>query len=88
MYALISTEGERIHVTPYGNKDDHSENETSVTDKKFQQQEESLKNEETIAESGRIFVRNLPYTVTEEEIQELFSKYGKLSNTKLMVDLQ
>lgn len=45
---------------------------------KFKHQEESLKNEETIAESGRIFVRNLPYTVTEEEIQELFSKYGML----------
>lgn len=32
--------------------------------------------EEDVAESGRLFVRNLPYTCTEEEINELFAKYG------------
>lgn len=33
--------------------------------------------EEDVAESGRLFIRNLPYTCTEEEIKELFSKYGE-----------
>ncbi len=33
--------------------------------------------EENIAESGRIFVRNLSYTATEEELQVIFEKYGK-----------
>lgn len=32
--------------------------------------------EEDVAESGRLFVRNLPYTCTEEEINQLFAKYG------------
>jgi len=32
---------------------------------KWKDQEESLRNEETIAESGRIFVRNLAYTVSK-----------------------
>lgn len=63
----------------YDDKKPSSEVEKLNNDEdKFKHQEESLKNEETIAESGRIFVRNLPYTVTEEEIQELFSKYGML----------
>lgn len=61
----------------YGENNCTLENKTPMQDDKFQKQEDSLKNEETIAESGRVFVRNLPYTVTEEEIQELFSKYGK-----------
>lgn len=33
--------------------------------------------EEDVAESGRVFVRNLPYTCTEEELKELFSKHGE-----------
>lgn len=40
-------------------------------------QEEALKNEESIGESGRIFLRNLAYTSTEEDIEKLFSKYGR-----------
>lgn len=33
--------------------------------------------EEDVSETGRLFVRNLPYTCTEEDIRELFSKHGK-----------
>ena len=38
--------------------------------------------EEDVAESGRLFVRNLPYTSTEEEINELFAKHGERTNTR------
>lgn len=41
--------------------------------RKLQEDEE----EEDVAESGRIFIRNLPYTCSEEEIKELFAKHGK-----------
>lgn len=44
------------------------------------------KPEETVAESGRIFMRNLPYTVTEEELQNLFSKYGPVTELHLPID--
>lgn len=37
--------------------------------------------EEDVAESGRLFVRNLPYTCTEEEITELFTKHGQFYKT-------
>jgi multiple RNA-binding domain-containing protein 1 len=43
---------------------------------RWKQQEEALRNEESIAESGRIFLRNLTYTVTEETVTNLFEKYG------------
>uniref|UniRef100_A0A6Q2Z0X9 RRM domain-containing protein n=1 Tax=Esox lucius TaxID=8010 RepID=A0A6Q2Z0X9_ESOLU len=42
--------------------------------------------EEDIAESGRLFIRNLPYTCTEEELQDLFSKHGPLSEVVFPID--
>lgn len=53
---------------------------------KWKKQEESLKNEESIAESGRMFVRNLTYTTTEDDIRQLFEKYGPLTEVNLPVD--
>lgn len=38
--------------------------------------------EEDVAESGRLFVRNLPYTCTEEELKELFAKHGEKRTDK------
>lgn len=38
--------------------------------------------EEDVAESGRLFIRNLPYTCTEEEIKELFARHGKWKITR------
>ncbi|KAI4370303.1 hypothetical protein MLD38_018667 [Melastoma candidum] len=37
-------------------------------------------------ESGRLFVRNLPYSATEEELEELFSQYGKVVEVHIVVD--
>ncbi|RUS26301.1 hypothetical protein BC938DRAFT_470950 [Jimgerdemannia flammicorona] len=34
---------------------------------------------EVIADTGRLFVRNLPYTCTEAELRKLFQKFGPLS---------
>lgn len=53
---------------------------------KWQEQEESIKNEEDISESGKIFFRNLAYTVVDDDLQKLFEKYGPVAELDLPVD--
>lgn len=60
--------------------------EKSSKNPKWAKQEEALKNEEDISESGRIFFRNLSYTVNEEQLQELFEKYGPVTEVNLPID--
>lgn len=37
-------------------------------------------------ETGRLFVRNLPYTTNEDELHDLFSQFGDISEVHLVVD--
>jgi multiple RNA-binding domain-containing protein 1 len=67
-------------VTQYIVKNTSSKTATEGDWNKWKDQEESLRNEETIAESGRIVVRNRAYTVTEDDIEQLFSKFGEFSS--------
>lgn len=53
---------------------------------KWKQQHDSLRTEENIGDSGRIFFRNLAYTTTEEELQKLFEQYGPVVEVNLPVD--
>lgn len=74
------TDGKQVYV--HYLKDDtnshsHIIENTKIKDK-WKQQEESLKMEENVAESGRIFVRNLPYTTTEDELQRVFENFGNI----------
>lgn len=43
------------------------------------------KNSESIAESGELFVRNLSYTVTEEDLENLFKQYGPLVEIRIPI---
>lgn len=65
---------------------DSTKAEKSNKNSKWAKQEEALKNEEDISESGRIFFRNLSYTVNEEQLQELFEKYGPVTEITLPID--
>ncbi|XP_042765774.1 probable RNA-binding protein 19 isoform X1 [Panthera leo] len=42
--------------------------------------------EEDLADSGRLFVRNLPYSSTEEDLGQLFSRFGPLSELHYPID--
>ncbi|CAG9827411.1 unnamed protein product [Diabrotica balteata] len=83
--------GKRILVTKYTTSEEKAEESGTVNNNtsknKWQSQEESLKNEESIGESGRIFIRNLAYTTTEEDIEKMFSKYGPLTEVNLPIDV-
>lgn len=60
----------------------------------IEEQEETLEPEETdeeknikkIKETGRLFVRNILYTATEEDFKTLFSKYGEIEETHIALD--
>jgi multiple RNA-binding domain-containing protein 1 len=39
-----------------------------------------------ISESGRLFIRNLSYSTSEEDLIDLFEKYGELSETCILVN--
>lgn len=46
----------------------------------------SLKDENEVLETSRLFVRNLPYAATEEELEEHFSKFGDVSQVHIVID--
>uniref|UniRef100_A0A6P7FLT5 Probable RNA-binding protein 19 n=1 Tax=Diabrotica virgifera virgifera TaxID=50390 RepID=A0A6P7FLT5_DIAVI len=83
--------GKRILVTKYTTSEEKAEESgtanNNTSKNKWQSQEESLKNEESIGESGRLFIRNLAYTTTEEDIEKMFSKYGPLTEVNLPIDV-
>ncbi|KOC62529.1 putative RNA-binding protein 19 [Habropoda laboriosa] len=82
-------DGRQIFVMKYEEQkeqnfgEEQNENNCNVGWKK---QEEALKDEESIAESGRMFIRNLSYTTTEDDIRKLFEKYGPLIEVNLPID--
>lgn len=53
---------------------------------KWSKQEEALLEEENINESGKIYFRNLPYSVQENDLQEIFSNYGPIAELHLPID--
>ncbi|XP_071369701.1 probable RNA-binding protein 19 isoform X1 [Centroberyx affinis] len=55
-------------------------------DRNFTRKLKEDEEEEDVAESGRLFIRNLPYTCTEEEIKDLFTKHGPLSEVLFPID--
>lgn len=42
--------------------------------------------EEDLSDTGRIFIRNLSYTCTEADLENLFCKYGNLVEINLPID--
>ncbi|XP_034831745.1 LOW QUALITY PROTEIN: probable RNA-binding protein 19 [Maniola hyperantus] len=74
----------RLHVHKY---EDRAKKEAEE-----QEQQNSWKNrerennEESVGESGSIFVRNLAYVVSEEELTQLFEKYGPLAEVHMPID--
>ncbi|KAJ3287678.1 putative RNA-binding protein 19 [Rhizoclosmatium sp. JEL0117] len=41
---------------------------------------------EIIADTGRLFVKNLPFTCTTEDLKDLFGKFGPLSEVHMSID--
>ena len=69
-----------MHIVKYEKSSSNSDNSSQENNTPWSTKEEALKQAEPVAESGKLFVRNLWYSVTEELLQELFQTYGKLEN--------
>ncbi|KAF5280712.1 hypothetical protein FQR65_LT15002 [Abscondita terminalis] len=78
--------GKQILVASYDSPNAQTSEAANPVKMKWKSQEESLKHEEEIAESGRIFIRNLSYTCTEDDIHEQFAKYGPITEINLPID--
>lgn len=57
-----------------------------MSNPKWSKQRDALKNEEDISESGRIFFRNLPYSTNEQELRDVFEKFGPIADVHLPID--
>ncbi|XP_012719019.2 probable RNA-binding protein 19 isoform X2 [Fundulus heteroclitus] len=68
-----------------GAKSKRNKNDKEI-DRNFTRTLKEDEEEEDVSESGRLFIRNLPYTCTEEEIKELSTKYGPLSELLFPID--
>ncbi|CAG0884800.1 unnamed protein product [Darwinula stevensoni] len=77
-------EGNRIQVYHYTKKEDMREED--VEEKPQEPKRNFEEAEESVGESGRIFVRNLCYSTTEEDLEKLFSTYGQLSEVHIPID--
>lgn len=79
---MLISDGKRILLYPMKNDNDVTEesNHHNERNPDWEKQADSLIHEENIAESGRIFIRNLPFITTEEELQILFEKFGSSFN--------
>lgn len=58
----------------------------NVKDQKMKKYEATLAETEPLEESGRLFVRNLNYTCTHDDLEEVFSKYGQLTEVHFPID--
>ncbi|KAM9371840.1 putative RNA-binding protein 19 [Phaethornis superciliosus] len=77
--------GHCIEVLPCRNVP--KETLTAKPDKQpWQRRKRDDEEEEDLSESGRLFVRNLPFTSTEEDLEKIFSKYGPLSEIHFPID--
>lgn len=72
---------EVFRIDSSGAKSKRNKNDKEI-DRNFTRKLKEDEEEEDVSESGRLFIRNLPYTCTEEEMKELFAKYGELKNTQ------
>lgn len=72
-------EGDRyIEVFRVSNFRDKGRGKKSTAQQKnFVSELKEDEEEEDVAESGRLFVRNLSYTCSEEELKEVFTKHGE-----------
>lgn len=81
--------GKQIQVCEFTEQNYQPQSDSKTGQKinpRWQQQEEQLIGEEGIVESGKLFFRNLAYSVKEDDLQTLFEKYGTVVEINVPID--
>jgi RNA recognition motif. (a.k.a. RRM, RBD, or RNP domain) len=73
----VPTKFEERSNEPAADREDEKTEELSASSAR-----QVTSNENDLSFTGRLFVRNLPYTANELEIEKLFSKYGNLKEVR------
>ena len=66
---------------------DQKKSQIEAKQSKWKKQEDTLADlDETIGQSGRLFLRNLSYSVVEDDLDALFKPFGPLAELHLPID--
>lgn len=86
-------EGHRIEIVRFqvksseiGGYNAGAQKKKPESEKKDPKWKSAVPASEPIGESGRMYVRNLTYTCTEDELRQLFEKYGPLTEVHMPID--
>ena len=74
--------------TAVDEKDPPSSSSSSSSNVKSKRNDDGAVDEDDIEASGRLFIRNLPFSVTEDDIMELFQSYGQLTEVHVPLDAE
>ena len=76
-----------IDLGPVEREEDmDTEKQNSTKKKPWEVGAENKEIDDSLLDSGRLFARNLPYTVSEEDVTKLFEHYGPLTEVMIPVD--
>ena len=56
-----------------------------MEDNKVVENDISIKKKKQNLKRGRVFIRNLPFTVNEEKLRDLFKKYGEITEVNFIL---
>ncbi|CAG8494711.1 16167_t:CDS:10, partial [Racocetra fulgida] len=75
----------KIDTNPSPENDDSKEN-NNEKNANLSGRPTEVPPEESIGETGRLFVRNLPYICSEEDLRKVFNKFGPLAEVHIPLD--
>lgn len=79
--------GKQIHVYEFTHQTEENVEESRLkVNARWQEQHEKMEGQESICDSGKLFFRNLPYNVSEDDVQKVFEKYGSIVEINVPID--
>ncbi|KAL6740593.1 hypothetical protein Aduo_013937 [Ancylostoma duodenale] len=78
--------GYRLTISKVKPEEEEDEAQGQEEVEAVSRESEEAKIREQILETGRLFVRNLPFTTKEEDLHFLFKKFGEIAETQVIVD--